>query len=88
MLKAKYLDEKFEKLKDLVYSNKISGEGGARDLFAEILGVNEEFNVVTRRCSNIMIFDVHFDDLSKVIDVIDNWNYSPYNILYNSDNRR
>lgn len=88
MLKAKYLDEKFEKLRNLVFTNKINGEGGARDVFAEILGLNEEFNTVIRRCSNIMIFDVHFDDLSRVIDVIDNWHYSPDNIIYSSEYRR
>lgn len=87
MLKEKYLGEKFEKLKNLVYTNRISGEGGARDVFAEILGLNEEFNAVTRRCSHIMIFDVHFDDLCKVVDVIDKWKYRPEDILYLSERR-
>ena len=87
MLKERYLGEKFEKLKDLVYSNKINGEGGARDVFAEILGLNEEFNAITHRCSHIMIFNVHFEDLGKVVDVIDKWNYRPENILYLSERR-
>ena len=78
MLKEKYLNEKIEKLKELIFQGKAEE---ARDCLSDIMNFNYEFTWMVRQANNIRIFDYPYNELSKIIDILDHWE-SGFSVIY------
>ena len=67
-LRERYMNEKFEKLRKLILQHKVEE---SEKYLKEMFDSYDNIYWMLRRCNNIQIIDIHFDDMKKFMNTVD-----------------